>query len=159
MWTPPHAGPRGARGGIPFEGVPQILPGLDIPTDELFFDTSRSSGPGGQNVNKVESRVTLRYDLASSPSLSDEQKALIRTKLATRVNREGVLRVSSQRHRTQAANRRAATERFAELLREALTVEPPRRATRVPRVSRRRRIDDKRRRADLKQKRREPTDW
>lgn len=139
--------------------MPRILPSLEIPDDELVFETSRSSGPGGQNVNKVESRVTLRFDVESSPCLSDEQKALVRRRLATRVNRLGVLRVSSQKHRTQTANRRAATERFSELLRDALTVEPPRRPTAVPRSARRRRVDDKRRRGELKRRRRAPGDW
>jgi len=83
----------------------RIADGLEIPDDELSFVTSRSGGPGGQNVNKLETRVTVRFDLAQSPSLSDEQRARIAERLATRVTRGGFLQVTSQRHRTQAANR------------------------------------------------------
>src|SRR5215475_13463468 len=90
---------------------------IALPEEELTFATSRSGGPGGQNVNKLETRVTLRFDLAGSPSLSPEQKARLRERLATRITKAGVLQVTAQRHRTQAANREAAVERFAELLR------------------------------------------
>src|SRR3954453_10707281 len=93
---------------------------LAIPEEELSFATSRSGGPGGQNVNKLETRVTLRFDLAASPSLSEEQKSRLRERLSTRITRSGVLHVTAQKHRTQGANRDAALERFAELLREAL---------------------------------------
>ena len=133
----------------------QIDAELEIPDHELSWATSRSSGPGGQNVNKVETRVTLLFDLEASPSLDDEQKARIRTRLGGRINRDGVLRVVSQKHRTQAANRETAGERFAELLRGALAIEPPRRKTRTPRVVKRRRLEDKRRRGELKRRRSE----
>lgn len=126
---------------------------LEIDEAELSFVTSRSSGPGGQNVNKVATRVTLRFDVAASPALSEQQRRLVRERLATRIRRDGVLSVSSRRHRTQAANRRAAQERFAELLADALEVDPERRKTRIPRAVRRRRLDDKRRRARLKERR------
>ncbi len=78
------------------------------------------SGPGGQNVNKVNTRMTLGFYVANLPSLSDHQKELIRNRLPTRINREGVLRVVSQKHRTQALNRDATIERFVSLLRESL---------------------------------------
>jgi len=124
---------------------------VEVDEGELLFVTSRSSGPGGQNVNKVATRVTLRFDVASSPALSEEQRQLVRERLATRINRDGVLSVTSRRHRTQAGNRRAAQERFAELMADALELDPERRPTQVPRAVRRRRLDDKRRRARLKQ--------
>lgn len=133
-----------------------ILPTLVIPETELSFATSRSSGPGGQNVNKVESRVTLLFDVEASPSLTAEHKARLRERLAGRINKQGVLRVVAQRHRTQAANREAAVERFAELLRQALAEEAPRRPTRPSASAKRRRAEAKRRRGEVKRARRAP---
>jgi ribosome-associated protein len=133
-----------------------IEAGLAIPEAELRFTTARSSGPGGQNVNKVESKVTLAFDVAGSPSLSDEQRQRIAERLGSRLSRGGVLRVTSQRHRTQAANRKAAVERFAELLAAALAEDPERRPTRVPKAVRRRRLESKRHRSRVKRERQSP---
>lgn len=132
--------------------------GVLIPEHELTFTASRAGGPGGQHVNKVSSRVTLRFDLARSASLSDEQKALLGQRLRSRIGADGVLRVVSQQSRSQAANRDAAVERFAELLREALSVDPPRRATRVPRAADRQRLERKRQQA-LRKRERTGTGW
>jgi ribosome-associated protein len=126
---------------------------LAIPDEEVTFATSRSGGPGGQNVNKLETRVTLRFDLAGSGALSEEQKARLRERLATRITRDGILQVSSQRHRSQGANREAAGERFAELLRENLREETPRRKTRPARAAKARRLDAKRRQGLRKRER------
>ena len=131
----------------------EIMDCLILPDDEISFATSRSGGPGGQNVNKLETRVTLRFDLTGSPSLSEEQKARLRDRLATRITRSGVLHVTAQKHRTQAANREAAQERFAELLREALREETPRKKTKIPRAVKRRRVEGKRRRGERKKER------
>ena len=127
---------------------------LSIPEEEVTFITSRSGGPGGQNVNKLETRVTLRFDLAGSGSLSEEQKARLRERLATRITKDGVLQVTSQRHRTQGANREAAVERFAELLREGFREEAPRKKTRPSRAAKARRMDEKRRQSQRKRERR-----
>jgi ribosome-associated protein len=124
---------------------------LSIPEHELTFATSRSGGPGGQHVNKVSTRVTLYFDVARSPSLDDERRGRILRRLATRISKEGVLRVVCQQHRSQAANREEAVARFVELLREALARRTPRRATKVPRGEKRRRVEDKRRRKSVKQ--------
>ena len=121
--------------------------------EELVFTVSRSSGPGGQNVNKVNTRVTLLLDVASSTSFSEAQKQRIREALATRIDKRGVLRVVSQKHRTQEANRRAAVARLCELLAEALRRKPVRKKTKVPARARERRLKDKKRRGALKNQR------
>jgi ribosome-associated protein len=129
---------------------------LAIPDDELTFITSRSSGPGGQHVNKVSSRVTLKFNVRASSHLSAEQKQQILTRLATRIDKEGVLRVVSQQSRSQAMNRQIATERFVVLLREALAPRRRREKTTVPLAVKRRRQEEKKRRSLLKQRRTTP---
>jgi ribosome-associated protein len=129
---------------------------LFIPADEISFTASRSGGPGGQNVNKVSSRVTLLFDMAGSPSLTPEQKDRLRARLSSRLSGEGILRVVCQKHRSQHANRLEAAERFALILREALAETPPRRKTRTPKSVTRRRLETKRLRGGLKQARRRP---
>jgi len=131
--------------------------GLAIPEWELRFAASRAGGPGGQNVNKVATKVTLSFDVAASPSLDDAQRALIRARLATRITRDGVLHVVSQRHRTQGANRAAALERFVELLKAALAEELARLPTRPTRVSKQRRVAEKKLRSRVKESRRRPS--
>jgi ribosome-associated protein len=123
---------------------------LEIPDDELSYSFSRSGGPGGQNVNKVSSRVTLYFDVERCSALSDEQKAMIRSRLANRISKSGVLRVSSQKHRSQSANREEATLRFAALLADALAGREPRRPTKVPKREKAKRRIEKKRRSELK---------
>ena len=132
---------------------------ISIEEDELSFTFSRSSKPGGQNVNKISSRVTLLFDVANSPSLSAEHKKQIMTRLRRRVNKEGVLRVVAQLHRSQAANREVAVERFVELLQETLKPIKPRKKTRISHAAEKRRLNEKKRRSRLKQERTKPTDW
>ncbi len=129
---------------------------LDIPEAELTFTASRSGGPGGQNVNKVSTRVTLWFDIAGSPSLSAEQKEMLLSRLGNRVTKDGVLQIVSQQHRTQPANRQAALERFAELLQTALKRPRTRHKTHVPYGARQRRLETKRRRSDIKRMRSNP---
>jgi len=131
----------------------QITDDLFISEDELIFKVSRSGGPGGQNVNKLSTRVTLLFDVASCQSLSDGQKLRILTQLATRADKNGVIRVVSQKFRTQRANRRMAVERLQELLREALRPRLVRKKTKIPYAAKQRRLEDKRRRGLLKQQR------
>ncbi len=121
-----------------------------IDKNELDFEYARSSGPGGQNVNKVETKATLRFSLSKTDSLTDTQKDLVRERLPGRITKKDVLRVMCQRHRTREANRRECLARFASLLADALTEDPERRPTRVPRKEKRRRKDDKKHRGRIK---------
>ena len=138
--------------------MPRIDDELVIDDAELQFEFARSSGPGGQNVNKVETKVRLLFDVRSSPSLTPEQRSRIEERLATRITRDGVLHVASQRHRSREANRRATVERFTELIAGALEEEEPRRPTRVPRKARKRRLEEKRRQSRKKALRGPPDD-
>ncbi len=117
------------------------------------FTSARSGGPGGQNVNKVNTRVTLWFDVNGSDLLSTWEKRRIRARLSGRVSNEGWMRVISSKHRTQLANRRAVEERFYELMVEALRQPKPRKATRVPLGTKRRRIEGKRQRGQVKRDR------
>ncbi len=118
----------------------------------VAFD--RGGGPGGQNVNKVNTRVTLLFDFEACALLADWQKALIRTRLAGRMSHDGRVRIVAQNDRSQHANRAAAEERLIELLRRACHREKKRRATRPTLGSRRRRMDEKRARGATKARRR-----
>jgi ribosome-associated protein len=131
----------------------EITKNILIPLRELSFTFSRSSKPGGQNVNKVNTRVTLIFDLLHSPSLSAAQKIRIRQHLAGRINKQGLLRVVSFRYRTQGANRVAAIERFASLLKEALHETKPRKKTRQSRSAKESRLAAKKHRGRIKQMR------
>ena len=124
-----------------------------IPDSELVFKFSRSSGPGGQNVNKVSSKVTVLFDAASSRSFSDVQKQQILSSLSGRTDKNGVIRVTSQKCRTQQANRNAAVERLKELLAEALKTRAVRKKTEAPRYAHRKRLKEKKKRSFLKKQR------
>ncbi|ETX01784.1 MAG: hypothetical protein ETSY1_06025 [Candidatus Entotheonella factor] len=137
----------------------EINRNLSIPEHELWFTTARSGGPDGQHVNKVNSRVTLWFNVPESPSLSDFQKRRIMSRLATRINQAGELRVVAQQHRSQMANREAAVERFAALLRDALVQEKPRQKTAIPAAAKRRRVDEKKQRGQVKQQRAKRDGW
>lgn len=126
---------------------------LTLPVAELELSASRSSGPGGQHVNKTESRVTLHFDVEQSPSLTDGQRRRLRERLPTRITRDGVLVMHCQKHRSQAANRAELLERLEELLREALRRRRPRRRTRPTKRSKERRLQQKQRRGRLKRER------
>ena len=133
----------------------EIERNIFICEDELVFKFSRSGGPGGQNVNKLNTRATLFFDVANTKSFSDEQKKRILRRLATRADKNGVIRVVSQKYRTQKANRRVAIERLVELLREALRKKPVRKKTKVPEWAKQKRLEEKKQRSMLKQQRAE----
>jgi ribosome-associated protein len=126
---------------------------LEIPDAELVERFVRSSGPGGQNVNKVASAVELRFDVAQSPSLPEPVRERLLARRDRRLNDEGVLVISAQRFRTQDRNREDARERLADLIRAALVAPRKRIATKPTLASKRRRITTKRQRADVKRNR------
>ncbi len=127
---------------------------VSIPLAELHFQFVRSSGPGGQHVNRSATQVELTFDLAGSPSLNEEQKARVRAALKSSVDKEGVLHLASQLSRSQLRNREDVTARFAELMRRALRVPKKRRPTRPSAASKERRLEGKRRRSTIKRERR-----
>jgi len=131
----------------------QISPTLSIPDDELIERFVRSSGPGGQNVNKVSTAVELRFDAANSPSLPDAVRARLLAKRDRRITGEGVIVLSAQRFRTQERNREDARTRLTELIRTALVAPKPRVATKPTRGSKERRLTSKRERANVKRTR------
>ena len=131
---------------------------LWIDEDDLRFEFTRSSGPGGQNVNKVETKVRLLFDVRTSDSLTAHQRDRIEERLATRITKDHVLHVTSQRHRSREANRRATIERFGKLLAEALAEEELRIPSKVPKGQRQRRLESKRHRSQKKALRTRPDD-
>ena len=135
-----------------------VRPDLVIPADELHEETSRSGGPGGQNVNKVATRVTLRWSVAHSRALDETRRTRLATVLASRLTREGELLVHCDVTRSQAQNRAAARLRLAELVRDALRVRKTRRATRPTKASNKRRREGKRLRSHTKRLRGRPDD-
>ncbi|MFZ2148583.1 MAG: alternative ribosome rescue aminoacyl-tRNA hydrolase ArfB [Sedimentisphaerales bacterium] len=139
--------------GLETDDMIEITDDIFICEDELIFKASRSGGPGGQNVNKVNTRITLLFDVANCESFSDAQKQRILSRLSTRADKNGLIRVISQKFRTQKANRRAAVERLQQLLAEALKIRLAREKTKIPYVVKQRRLEEKRRRSLLKQQR------
>lgn len=127
---------------------------LAIPLAEVHFSYARASGPGGQHVNKVNTKATLLFDVAASPSLTEVDRQKIMTRLAARISKNGILRIASFTFRSQASNRKAALERFVELLAGALVERKKRRATRPTLASREKRIARKKHRAIIKNARR-----
>ena len=123
---------------------------------ELSFKAVRSSGPGGQNVNKVSSKVVLTFNLNASQALSDEEKVLITTKLATKLTTENILILNCDEDRSQLKNKSIVTKRFLELLEKALLVPKKRKATRIPRSVIEKRIKAKRNTSEIKQSRKKP---
>lgn len=136
----------------------EIAEGIYVSEDDLVFKASRSGGPGGQNVNKLNTRAMLLFDVANCKGLGEHQKQKIFKALATRIDKNGVLRVVSQKSRSQAANRRAAVDRLRELLGGALMPRPVRKKTKVPQQAHQQRLRQKKRRSLLKQERAKK-DW
>jgi ribosome-associated protein len=117
---------------------------------EFVFSTSRSSGPGGQNVNKVSTKVELRFNLLLAESFTEEEKELVFRKLKNKITKEGEIVLVSQSERTQLMNKIVVIEKFYDIVSQALTVQKKRRATRPTLSSKIKRLEKKRSRGDIK---------
>lgn len=131
---------------------------LAVPRRELRYLATRAGGPGGQHVNTSSTRIELWWDVAASPSLTEPQRTRLLERLASRLDGQGRLRVVAAAQRSQLQNREAATERFRDLVAEALRVAKPRRATAPSRAAREARLREKRLRARRKAERRRESD-
>lgn len=141
---------------IKIERITQMAESIsNIPdlSSEFIFQASRSSGPGGQNVNKVNSKIELRFNITDSLLLTEEQKQILLSKLANKINLEGFLVVVSQRDRSQIANKEDVIRKTYELLEKALKPVKPRKSTKPSRSSIEKRLNEKRIKGEIKQSR------
>ena len=134
----------------------RVHPRIQIPLAEFHWTYARSSGPGGQNVNKVNSKVTLHWPIATSPSLPDDVRDRAMAKYAKRINNQGDLVIHSQRYRDQAKNVSDCLEKLSQLLLEVAVAPKRRIATRPSRAAKQRRVDEKKSRGKKKDLRRKP---
>ena len=131
-----------------------------VPESEIHLDFVRSSGPGGQNVNKTSSKAQLRWNVGQSRTFTEEQKTAIRKYAGHRLNIDDEIVLSSQTERSQSQNRDDVVERLQELVAEALTPEKERKPTKVSKLQKRKRLEEKRMASDKKNRRRPPKgDW
>jgi ribosome-associated protein len=138
-------------GGRPLRVTPDLL----LPAQEIEVDFARSGGPGGQNVNKVETKALLRFSIERSRTLSEVQKARLRTALAARITASGDILIRADRHRNRARNVEDARARLSNLLARGLSRPKVRRPSHPSRGSVERRLESKRRRSGVKRGRRE----
>ncbi len=131
---------------------------LSIPEHELRFKFSKSSGPGGQHVNKAATKVELLFDVQNSPSLTESQRNRIAKKLEKRISAEGILRIEVQDTRSQVKNRQKAIERFQKLISEALRKPKRRIPTKPGEAAKEKRISEKKQRSEIKKYRKPPPD-
>ena len=131
-----------------------ITPAIAIPRTELQYRATRAGGPGGQHVNTSSTRIELLWDLEKSRAVDDEQRARIRTRLAARLDSEGMVRVVASDRRSQQQNREAADERLAALVRYALHVPKKRKVTKPTRAAKEKRLTEKKKHSDKKKQRR-----
>lgn len=123
---------------------------------ELQYKAVRSSGAGGQNVNKVSSKVVLTFDLKNSKALNDTEKELLKVNLASRLTSESVLILNCDEDRSQLKNKEIVTKRFLELIKKGLIVPKDRKPTKIPKSVIRKRIKDKKNVSEIKKNRRKP---
>ena len=131
-----------------------ITPTISLDESEIHLQFVRSSGPGGQNVNKVATAVQLRFDVGNSHSLPGDVRVRLIRAAGRRVTQEGVLIIEARKFRTQERNREDAMERLAELIRKAASIPKPRKETRPSRASKERRIEGKKQKSAVKKMRR-----
>lgn len=131
-----------------------VTPTVTIPARELRWSAARSGGPGGQNVNKVSSKIDLRFDLEASEALTELQKSRLRASAKNRLDEDGAIQIVVQDTRDQHKNLELARERLAELIRKSFVVPKARKATKPTRGSQRRRLNEKKRVGDKKRERR-----
>jgi ribosome-associated protein len=139
------------------ENVLVVNESVAIPRSELDVRVSRSSGAGGQHVNKTSSRVEIFWNVLSSRAISDDQRALLRQKLASRITTDGSIRIVASDMRSQSRNRELAEERLVETIRRALVIPKKRRATKPSRAAKEARLDEKKRLSEKKRDRRDKT--
>ena len=131
-------------------GPRQLAPEIPFPEERVQLSFARSGGPGGQNVNKVETKVVLTFSVEESQVLGDRRKALLRDRLASRLTRTGEIVIHASRYRERRRNEEDARARLAAVLREALLPRRRRKATKPTAAAKRRRLEEKRRRAEIK---------
>ena len=128
----------------------------EIIQTELQYKAVRSSGAGGQNVNKVSSKVILIFDLVNSNGLEDEEKNWLLNKLTTKLSSEGILQLSSDEDRSQLKNKEIVTKRFFELLTKSLKKPKPRKETKIPKAAKEKRLQEKKKSSEVKESRKKP---
>lgn len=141
------------RGSCPMTQEPDRIPinrRYALPRSELRFRATRSGGPGGQHVNTAATRIQLSWDVAGSPSLSERRRQILLSRLATRLDQHGVLRLTVDTHRSQHRNREEAVERLASMLADALRPRKKRKPTRPPRAAKEKRLREKKHRGEVK---------
>ena len=126
-----------------------------VPLREIVFRFVRSSGPGGQNVNRVASKAVMRWNVRTSPSIADDVRARFLARFASRVTAQGDVLLGCDRHRERERNREGCLERLSRMLASVAAPPRPRRRTRAPRSAAERRLNDKRVRAETKRRRRQ----
>jgi ribosome-associated protein len=138
---------------IPEHALLRVTDELSIPLAELTYRATRSGGPGGQHVNTSSTRVELEFNVATSPSLSEPQRARILERLPNRIDSAGILRLAGSSSRSQLQNREDVTERLAKMLADALRERKPRKSTKVPRAAKEARLKAKKEQSQKKRER------